>query len=309
MTFKKYSEFVAQKSKTNKFVVSTNIYKDFILAELSSLVLKDSKLFDEAKNYLINHEKINNLVEGYPQASNIKIAMKSNNIQSMKKCLNDHSRNLNSEISALLETSIFNYESKIMGKRFNSSDVDTAIETLLDDCQQKIEKVKSKIYEGMKKFEIDFPVYIEVLIPTSCLMAEAVCVKMDSIEPFFFHFPFDGTSVKSLTKELNLKYQKIHDNLLEFFNNKKVTNSIITAYIADNDKNFYEQKRIDLALGMKTFISKDTKIYKNLPEGNLNVWKIKLANPNAYELDESYTLTNDTQIRWIEPIRKKRDEE
>lgn len=310
MSFVKYSEFVTQKSLGSQFHVSKERYREHIHAELSSLVLRKSSLYDEAKNYLINHQKINYFLENYPYAHSIKFALKSNSVESMKRCLDQHAKNLDSKIRSLLETSIFNYESKILGKMFHASDVDVAVETLMDDCEQKIKNKQSKIAEALAICGIDFPVFIEVKKPVKSLIAENILLKIDSLIPFYYEVNLENNEVVSCTKDLHPKYQKLHDEILNnMMSNKK--NKLLHGYIIESfdERNFFLMKKQELALGMKCHLKKNTIIHRTMPEDNNDIWKIKLIDPEFYENDNCLQLTNDSQIRWIELVREKKNEE
>lgn len=309
MTFVKYSEFIAQKSLGSQFHVSKERYKEHIHAELSSLVLKKSDLFDEAKNYLINYRKIINLLENYPQAHSIGFALKSNSVESMKNCLHHHKENLSEKVRSLLETSIFNYESKILGNMFQAADVDIAVATLLDECDYKVRKKQSKISEALNTCGIDFPVFIEVKKPVK-LIAENILVKIDSLIPFYYELNLENNDVTSHTKNLHQRYQKLHDDILNnmIFRSKS---RLFSGYIVENftDRNLFLMKRRELSLGVKSHLKKDTIIHRTIPDDNNDVWKIKLIDPEFYENDNCLQLTNDSQIRWIELVREKKNEE
>lgn len=312
MTFNKYKEYVLAKENSREITVSISNYRNYIASELSSLVLRKTNLYDEAKDFLINHQKIEEKLNrnNCPFVENIKISMKSNNLDSMKNCLMKHKESIDANTFVYLESCVFNYEAKILGQMFAAKDVDDCVESLVDECNSNIEKLKGIIFKGLLHSKIEhIPVSLEVCLPKK-LKAESVVAKIDYVIPILLKFNLNDFQAESLTTELPSKAQKIQDDLIEFYNNKKKISKFVTGFLGDgpSKKAIYENKQKELALGMKTYLNKDVVIFKEPPKGNLDVWEVKIQNPSLFETVESYKLTEDAQIRWINLIRRYRNE-
>jgi len=312
MTFNKYKEYVMAKENSREITVSMENYKNHIASELSALVLRKTNFYDEAKDFLINHEKIEQKLslDNYPFIENIQIAMKSNNLDSMKNCLAKYKETIDSNFYVYLESCVFNFEAKSLGQMFTANDVDDCVESLVDECYANIERLKGFIFKGLVQNKLEhLPVQLEVCLPKR-LKAESVIAKFDYIIPIVLKFNFNDFHVEYITTELPSKAQKIQDNLMEFYNQKKKINKFVSGFLGDDStkKAIYENKQKELALGMKTYLNKDVVIFKEPPKGNLDVWEVKIKNPSLFETIESYRLTEDAQIRWINLIRRHRNE-
>ena len=310
MTFSRYKDYVLAKQNSREITVSFDNYKNYVASELSGLVLRKTRFYDEAKDLLINHHQIEEKLSNCPYAENIKIALKSNNLNSMKNCLSKYKEAIDSGLYVSLESSVFNYESKCLGQMFNAFDVDVCVQSLIDECQSNVEKLKGFIFKGLLNSKLEhLPVHLEVCKPEE-LKAEAVIARIDYILPIIFIFNLSNLCVESLNDELPPKVQKIHDDLLEFFNNKSQTNTFVTGFLADDSSNkkIYENKQKELALGMKTFLEKDAEVFKTPPKGNFDIWEVKIKNPTMFETIDSFKLTENAQIRWLNLIRRSRNE-
>ena len=310
MTFNKYKDYVQNKENSREITVSFDNYKNYLASELSGLVLRKTKFYDEAKDLLINHHQIEEKLSNCPYSENIKIALKSNNLNSMKNCLAKYRETMDSGLYVFLESSIFNYEAKCLGQMFNACDVDICVQSLVDECESNVQKLKGFIFKGLLNNNLEhMPVHMEVCIPEG-LKAEAVIAKIDYILPVIFKFNLNDLCAESLNDELPPKIQKIHNDLLEFFNKKNKINTFLTGFLADDcsNKTVYENKQKDLALGIKTFLDKHMTVYKKPPKGNFDVWEVKIKNPTMFETVDSFKLTENAQIRWMNLIRRSRHE-
>lgn len=309
MTFHKYSEFVAKKDNSREIVVSCENYKKFIQSELSSLVLRKTKLFDEAKKYLIDFYKIQEVLSqsNYPETEAFKIAIKSYDLTRIKDCLEQLKKYGNNKIISLIESNIFNFESKLLGENFDAKDVDISVDSLLNECDFILNKLCSKIYQGLQKIECShYSVKIEACLPKSGVKVEAANVIIQSVIPLFFEFNLSDFTVQSFSSNLPEKIQLQHDDLMNHFIGKNKTPRIVSAYLAESSKlrKQLQEKQTELSLGMKSFLKKETVIYKIPPSGDHDIWKVKLNSPEIFENSNEYKLTNDAPIRWIELLKR-----
>jgi hypothetical protein len=305
----KYSEFVATKDNSREIVVSCENYKKFVQSELSSLVLRKNQLFDEAKKYLIDFYKIQDALSqsNYPEIEAFKIAIKSYDLTRIKACLEQFKKYKNNKTISLIESNIFNFESKLLGENFDAKDVDISVDSLLNECDFILNKLCSKVYEGLQHIECShYPVKIEACLPKNGIKVEKANVIIQSVIPLFFEFNLSDFTVQSFSGDLPENIQLQHNNLMNCFIGKNKTPRVVSGYLAESSKSRKElqDKQTELSLGIKSFLKKETVVYKTPPSGDHDIWKVKLNSPEIFENSNQYKLTNDAPIRWIELLKR-----
>ena len=308
MKFKKFADYLDGKETDASLIVRNDRYLSDVHAKLAGLVLRKNEFYDQAKVLLINPRMLDGLSCDF--ADSIRIAMASNNVESMKGCIGKHGDALDAKMRAYLESCIFNYESKVMGQMFTAHDVDLCVETLKGDCDLRIDKLAQHIRKclrlaGMNHLEVDLEVN-----PSTALRAETVSATFGRIFPFTILFRLDDVLAESVSGDVSSLARHDHDRLMKHFGEKSVGINYFTGYLADDSgaKKFYEGKQKDMALGINTFMEKGSVLHENFPEGNFDVWRVKVKNPKMSMSDGRYKLIETAQLRWMHLIRRRRNE-
>lgn len=318
MSFKRYSSYIQEKKQLQPVIsIDLDVYKEHIFTNLSGLVIKNDV---ENLNVLKKIVNISNIRKklydlNYPYVEAFVISLKNGNPSGIYRNLDRLKQYENSEkIVAMVESSFWNYQAKVLSTRLTSEDVDHIIDSLISESTICIREIISKIELILEKIDWDnHPIKIQALIPQNDWVVESVKVFVGGLIPsnFILKKTIKGFDIVEENIDGSNKIKNQIINFIEKLRENPNYKQIVTLYMSQpkDKRQLFETKKRDIALGIKTILSQGTYL-TNIPYyENTDLWKIKVDNKNLFKtLHEGdfigYELLDDTEIRWIEILKE-----
>lgn len=325
MPIKKLADFLREKQESRcKIRCCCQNYRENILANFSSLILKNQDATDMVKNILdVNKIKKNLESISYPYIEAFCIAAKSGSINSLEKNMTrcrlwTKSHGINSANLAVVEELIQNFEAKHLGESFGPIDVDIVVNSLVTECNILFNKVVAKLEMITEQLELSNSIELEAIMPEDGLLVDSMLVKINGIYPALFtlnhtHQGFKAENFVSnnLPDRVRTQYQSLMKKLQENPNYKQIISLYMPQPTAK--RRLFEQKKKEIALGYKTVLPEGTTLTNMIIDENIDYWRVKL--PKEYLISSlhegdmlSYHLVEDAPVRWLELVKKGQDE-
>lgn len=325
MPIKKLADFLREKKESRcKISCCCKNYRENILGNFSSLVLKNQDATDMVKNILdVNQIKKSLEAIGYPYVEAFCIAAKSGSINSLEKNLDRcrlwaNAHGVSSANFAVVEEIVQNFEAKHLGENFGPLDVDIVVNSLVTECSILFNKVVARLEMITEQLELNNSIKIEAILPENGLLVDSMLVSIEGMYPAIFTlihthqgFRVENFISNNLPDGIRTHYQALMKKLQENPNYKQIVSLYMPQPTAK--RKLFEQKKKEIALGFKTVLPEGTALTNMIIDENIDYWRVKV--PKEFLMNSlnegdmlSYHLVEDAPVRWIELVKKGQDE-
>lgn len=324
--YKNLSDYISKKSAQITTVgMSLDFYRENLITSLSGLAIKNDEKSREALRKIIDCEKIKTVLEeiNYPFLESFMICLEQGN----SKKIFDHMQrmedwiiknSLDESIIELVESQFWLYQASVLNKEIQPEDIDYAIESLMDKTRLIIEQMVAKIENELSYVDWDnHPIMVKAL-PSENWIVERAKVEIGNQFTASFDLVNEakGFVVENITiNEMPEKMKNQIQALMQRLKESPKLKQMVTLYMSKPvvNRNLFESKKKQIALGIKTFLPRGT-FLTNVPmDENNDIWKVKIERKNLLKsLQEGdvteFKLIEDSSIRWIELFRRKNEE-
>jgi|688.fasta_scaffold214338_2 hypothetical protein len=323
--YKNLSDYISKKSiQLTTVRMSLDFYRENLTTSLSGLVMKSDDKSRDALRRTIDCEKIKNALEeaDYPFIESFMICLEQgnskkilNHIQKIEDWIFENS--LDESIVNLIESEFWLYQSNILKKEIEPEDVDYAIESLTDKSTFVLEEMVLKIENELSKIEWDnHPIMIKAL-PSDKWIAEKARVEIGNqfVSSFDLLKETNGFVIENIVlSEMPERMKNQIQALMQRLKESPKIKQLVTLYMSKPvvNRDLFENKRKQIALGIKTFLPKGT-ILTNVPiDENQDIWKVKIEKINLLKsLQEGdvsgFKIIGESNLRWIELFRRQNE--
>jgi hypothetical protein len=208
---------------------------------------------------------------------------------------------------------MFQYQTKLYGREFNSEDADEVVKSSMGESQAILDQMAQKIELAISKIPSwrNHRVVIEAICPDKgWIVSEAKVTVGDAfIASFVYEHTSTGLKVGEIAEEDlpdSLKAD-MHALLAKLQKNPKY-NKILTLYMTRplSERRYFEIAKRDLALGITAVLPNHVTLATSPLPGNSDVWKIRVEEKYLREylcegdVKQYHVIGDEAPIRWIE---------